>query len=186
MPRALPILWFCTLIQPAVAAEMPMMVHSDAKRFEENGHVNACALLITATNINGEYISAVIKLLDDDGQTVMDYTVLSGHIDYRNGNEVYDYVENAWLTVDKKTTRDKSEAGRGPSDYAYQARYRDDALSFYESVVHKPFDLGLVTTMHNQPYTHTFEQPFDQFVMKEAKNCLQAFKAEHVAASTHQ
>lgn len=42
---------------------MPMMIHSDTKRFQGDGETPGCVLLITASNINGKYISAVIGLL---------------------------------------------------------------------------------------------------------------------------
>jgi len=158
------------------AEKIPMMVHSDAKSFSDNGRVNACALLITASNINGEYISVVVKLRRKNDNPVMDYTVLSGTIDYSTGSEVYDYVEDAWLTADDSTTRGQVKTGRGPSDYAFMATYTDNALGFYEALVQEPFDLTLITAMHNKPYTHTFEQPFDQFVSGEADSCLRAFR----------
>lgn len=182
MNRLLPMILLLAVIQSAHAAGMPMMVHSDAKQFGDDSDINACALLLTATSINGEYISVVIKLLEENGKTAMDYTVLSGNIDYSNGKEVYDYVENAWLTADDVSTRGNVKAGRGPSDYAYQARYSNNALSFYDSLVHAPFELTLITALHNKPFSHTFEQPFDQFVSTDAESCLQGYKAQHAAS----
>ncbi len=159
--------------------EMPMMVHSDAKRFGNDNNVEGCGLMVTANSINGEYISVVIRLYDKNEQPAVEYTVASGHIDYTNGNETYDYVEDAWLEAGGMNTEGNVvNIGRGPSDYAYRATYRNNALQFYESIVHSPFELTLVTTMHNQPYTKTFEQPFDQYVAKQAKNCLKRYKTQ--------
>ena len=160
--------------------EMPMMVHSDAKRFGNEKNIEGCGLMITANSINGEYISVVLRLHDNkQGQAVVEHTISSGNIDYTNGNETYDYVEDAWLESGDFTTEDNVvDIRRGPNDYAYRATYRKHALGLYEAIVHNPFELTLITTMHNQPYTKTFEQPFDQVVAKKAEDCLNRFKAQ--------
>ena len=158
---------------------MPMMVHSDAKSFGNDNNIEGCGLMITANSINGEYISVVLRLHEENEQTAVEYTVASGHIDYTNGNETYDYVEDAWLEAgDMNTEGNVVNIGRGPSDYAYRATYRKNALQFYESIVHSPFELSLITTMHNQPFTKEFEKPFDNFVAKKAQNCLKDYKKQ--------
>lgn len=162
-------------------AEIPKIVHSDAKQFTENGKTNACALLIMAYGINGEYISAVIKLQNQDGETELVYTVLSGYLNYANGRETYDYVEDAWLASGDISTRsDISAEGRGPSDSAYKAWYTASAYDLYSRIVHSPFELTLVTALHREPYTQTFDQPFDAYVSDAAHKCLKSF--EPVAA----
>lgn len=160
---------------------MPMMVHSDAKQFGSENNIEGCGLMITANSINGEYISVVIRLHDNQQEkAAVEYTVSSGHIDYTNGNETYDYVEDAWLEAGDINTQDNVvDVGRGPSDYAYRATVKNNALQFYNAIVHSPFELTLVTTMHNKPYTKSFEQPFDQVVAKKAEACLEGYKAQH-------
>lgn len=177
--RSLYLLTATLIFLPAIlvaGTDMPMMVHSDAKRDTENNQVRACKLLITANSINGEYISVVIKLIKNDQGNTLEYTVSGGHIDYTNGQETYDYVEKAWLKAGDISTMDQVTEGRGPSNYAYQAVYRDKPLALYENIVHSSFDLTLTTALHSEPYTQTFDQPFDQVVLKEAKACLHDFQ----------
>lgn len=160
------------------ANDMPMMVHSDAKRSLDQNRVSACSVMVTANGINGEYFSVIIELAQQADTPRLEYTVAAGNIDYNNGRELYDYVESAWLTTAGKSTKNLiDDSGRGPANDAYRASYGDpDAIAFYENIITKPFELTLVTAMHRQPYSHRFEQAYDDHVSKKAADCLQHFK----------
>lgn len=173
------------VVSPIPAEDMPMVVHSDTRQYTEDGRLNGCGLMITATGINGEYISTIIKLQRTSERTSeLEYTVAAGNIDYSNGHESYDYVEDAWLETDTVNTRDKiADSGRAANDYAYRAWYeRADAEAIYNDILEAPFRLTLITALHSKPYTHTFEQPFDSYVTQQAESCLHDYRQTLSAA----
>ncbi|MCS3904230.1 hypothetical protein J2T55_002266 [Methylohalomonas lacus] len=167
------------VVSPLLAEDMPMMVHSDTRQYTEDGRLNGCGLMITATGINGEYISTIIKLMRaGERDSELEYTVAAGNIDYTNGRESYDYVETAWLETETVSTRDEiADSGRAANNNAYRARYnRDNAQAFYADILEDPFKLTLITALHSTPYTHTFEQPFDTYVTRQAESCLRDYR----------
>lgn len=168
-----------TIASPILAANTPMMVHSDTRQYTGDGRLKGCGLMITATGINGEYISTIIKSQHAGKQTSeLEYTVSAGNIDYADGRESYDYVEEAWLETDIASTRENiANSGRAANDYAYHASYeRADAEELYTDFLETSFKLTLITVLHSKPYTHTFEQPFDTFVTKQARSCLRDYR----------
>lgn len=158
-----------------------LIVHADAVHYmdETREQTQGCGLLMTATSINGDFISAVIRLQNEtltDKQS-LEYIVTSGNINYNNGMENFDYVREAWFESDTIETRSMATNGRGTADYAFSGKISNDrATELFTLLLHEPFTIYVDNGQSADAFSHTFENAFDNYVIQIADPCLQAFR----------
>lgn len=158
-----------------------LIVHADAVHYmdEAREQTQGCGLLMTATSINGDFISTVIRLQDepDTGQELLEYIVTSGNVNYNNGMENFKYVREAWFETGTIETQSLATSGRGTADYAFSAKINgDSATKLFAQLLHEPFTMYVDNGQPADVFSHTFEDAFDNYVKQIAEPCLQAFR----------
>lgn len=158
-----------------------LIVHADAVHYmdETREQTQGCGLLMTATSINGDFISAVIRLQNEaqTNQQSLEYIITSGNINYNNGMENFDYVREAWFETGTTGTRSLATSGRGTADYAFSGKINSDsATELFTQLLHEPFTMYVDNGQPDDVFSHTFENAFDNYVMQIADPCLQAFQ----------
>ena len=152
----------------------PLIVTSDALEARNKDGSVRCVIAISANELNGDFISALLSWSNVEGQLQVKVAMAPGVIDWRSGVEQFSIPGNAWIQTGNLSTRDvlESKPQSNPSIFGGEINDPQFATDLHNEMLSTPVSLHIQAVEAGEAKAWPLEETMPADAVERARECM--------------